>query len=72
MGAIEASLAALSAASALAAKVPFISPVAGLLLQALTMRNVSVGLISQGLYLTAMLTGSKAAQGRVGYSHGQT
>jgi hypothetical protein len=43
MGAIEASLAALSAASALAAKVPFISPVAGLLLQALTMRNVSVG-----------------------------
>ncbi|KAH9990498.1 hypothetical protein BJV77DRAFT_963347 [Russula vinacea] len=39
MGAIEASLAALSAASALAAKVPFISPVAGLLLQALTMRN---------------------------------
>ena len=42
MGAIEASLAALSAASALAAKVPFISPVAGLLLQALTMRNVSV------------------------------
>ena len=41
-------MAALSAASALAAKVPFISPVANLLLQALTMRSVNVGLISQG------------------------
>ncbi|KAF8467506.1 hypothetical protein DFH94DRAFT_297683 [Russula ochroleuca] len=37
--AIEASMAALSVASALAKKVPFISPVASLLLQALTMRS---------------------------------
>jgi hypothetical protein len=42
MSAIETSLAALSVASALATKLPFISPVAGLLLQALTMRGVSV------------------------------
>ena len=47
MGAIEASLAALKEASALAKKIPFIAPVAGLLLQALTMRDASVPLLSQ-------------------------
>jgi hypothetical protein len=47
MNAIEATLAALKDASALAAKIPFIAPVAGLLLQALTMRGVSVSLLLQ-------------------------
>ena len=42
MGAIEVSLAALKDASALAAKIPFIAPVAGVLLQALTMRDASI------------------------------
>ena len=46
MSAIETSLAALKEASALAGKIPFIAPVAGLLLQALTMRDASVPLIS--------------------------
>jgi hypothetical protein len=47
MGAIETSLAALKEASALAGKIPFIAPIAGLLLQALTMRDASVPLLSQ-------------------------
>jgi hypothetical protein len=47
MGAIEVSLAALKDASALTAKIPFISPVAGLLLQALTMRDASILLLPQ-------------------------
>ena len=47
MGAIEASLAALKEASALARRIPFIAPVAGLLLQALTMRDASVPLLLQ-------------------------
>jgi hypothetical protein len=47
MSAIEASLAALKEASALAKKIPFIGPVAGLLLQALTMRDASLPLLSQ-------------------------
>jgi hypothetical protein len=45
MSAIELSLAALKEASSFAGKIPYISPVAGLLLQALTMRDAS-GLIS--------------------------
>jgi hypothetical protein len=47
MSAIEASLAALEEASALAGSIPFIAPVAGLLLQALTMRDASVPLLLQ-------------------------
>jgi hypothetical protein len=47
MSAIETSLAALKEASALAAKIPFIGPVAGLLLQALTIRGVSLSLLSR-------------------------
>ncbi len=46
MSAIEASLAALKEASALAHRIPFIAPVAGLLLQALTMRDASVPLLT--------------------------
>jgi len=47
MSAIETSLAALKEASAIAGKIPFIAPVAGLLLQALTMRDASIPLPSQ-------------------------
>ena len=47
ISAIETSLAALKEASALAGKIPFIAPVAGLLLQALTMRDASIPLLSQ-------------------------
>ncbi|KAH9014358.1 hypothetical protein EDB83DRAFT_273549 [Lactarius deliciosus] len=39
MSAIQTSLAALKEGSALASKLPFIAPIAGLLLQALTMRD---------------------------------
>jgi hypothetical protein len=45
MSAIETSLTVLKEASALAVKIPYISPVAGLLLQAITMRDVSVPLL---------------------------
>ena len=40
IGVIETSLAALQTGSALATHVPFISPIAGLILQALKMRGV--------------------------------
>ena len=46
MGAIKDSLASLKEATALAERIPYISPLAGVLLQALTMRNVSVRLLS--------------------------
>jgi hypothetical protein len=72
MSAIEASLAALKEASALASRTPFIAPVAGLLLQALTMRDASVPLLTVIFYLTSTLTGGEAEQGRVGCCHGQT
>jgi hypothetical protein len=67
-------MAALSVASALAKKVPFISPVASLLLQALTMRSVSVGLTLQRPLSRCyvIVTRSKAVQGRVGCSHDQS
>ena len=42
MSAIQTSLAALKLGSALASKLPYISPIAGLLLQVLTMRDVRV------------------------------
>ena len=72
MGAIEVSLAALKEATALTAKIPFIAPVAGLLLQALTMRDASILLTPHNrLYLTNALTGTEAQQGRMGRCHGQ-
>ena len=46
MSAIQTSLAALQLGSALASKLPYISPIAGLLLQALTMRDVRLTHIS--------------------------
>ena len=46
MSAIQTSLAALQLGSAFASKLPYISPIAGLLLQALTMRDVRLTHIS--------------------------
>ena len=46
MGVIETSLATLQTGSALIANVPFISPVAGLILQALKMRGVRFRFLS--------------------------
>ena len=46
MAFIETSLAALKEGSALVAHVPFIAPVAALILQALQMRGVRVRLVS--------------------------
>ena len=46
MGVVETSLAALQTGSALVANVPFISPIAGLILQALQMRGVRFRLLS--------------------------
>lgn len=45
MGTVETTLAALKEASALAGKIPYIAPVAGLL-QVLTMRDASVRILS--------------------------
>ena len=42
MGALETSLLALKDGTAFAAKLPYIAPIAALLLQALTMRDVRV------------------------------
>ncbi|KAI0297526.1 hypothetical protein B0F90DRAFT_897521 [Multifurca ochricompacta] len=47
MSTIETSLAALKEASSLAANIHYIAPIAGLLLQVLTMRDVSVHLLSR-------------------------
>ena len=46
MGVIETSLAALKEGSALVARVPFIAPVAALILQALQMRGVRLRFVS--------------------------
>ena len=46
MSVVETSLAALQTGSALVATVPFIAPVAGLILQALQMRGVRFPLLS--------------------------
>jgi hypothetical protein len=74
MGAIETSLAALQTGSALATHVPFISPIAGLILQALKMRGVRLRLFF--LHVSGILTafdklGSKAVQRRMGCCDGE-
>ena len=72
MGVIETSLAALQAGSALATNVPFISPVASLILQALKMRGVRERLVFQYVSCVNILCdiGSEAVQGRMGRSDG--
>ena len=49
MGAIQTSLAVLQEGSSLAANLPFIAPIAGLILQALTMRDARVTRISSDI-----------------------
>ncbi len=51
MNTITASLAALKEGSALAARIPYMAPIAGLILQALTMHDVSISLFSWTLFL---------------------
>jgi hypothetical protein len=71
---IEVSLSALKEASALTAKIPYISFVAGLLLQALTMRDASIRPLSVVViaFLNSTSTGGKAIQGRVETGDGES
>jgi hypothetical protein len=62
MNAIQTSLAVLMTGSSLASKVPFIAPIAGLLLQALTMRDARVPYVSSDSVLTSASPGSEAIQ----------
>jgi len=61
MSTLETSLLALKDGTALAAKLPYIAPIVGLLLQALTMRDVRVPHISSVVYgLMSVYAGSEA------------
>ena len=62
MGAIQTSLAVLMAGSSLASKLPFIAPIAGLLLQALTMRDVCLTYVSSANSLLIASPGSETIQ----------
>jgi hypothetical protein len=72
MNAIQMSLAVLVTGSSLASKLPFISPIAGLLLQALTMRDARVPYNSSDNILTSASAGSKPIQRGVQNSDPQT
>ena len=74
MGVVETSFAALQAGSALVTNVPFIAPVAGLILQALQMRGVRFRLVSgfaSGVE-NRVIIGSEAVQRRRGCCDGET
>ncbi len=60
MSAIQTSLAVLKDGSSLAAKLPYIAPIAGLLLQALTMRDARIKHISSDNVLMNASPGSEA------------
>ena len=72
MGTLQTSLAVLVAGSSLASKLPFIAPIAGLLLQALTMRDVRVIYITSDHVLMSASLGSEAIQRGVRNSDAQT
>ena len=72
MNAIQTSLAVLMTGSSLASKLPFIAPIAGLLLQALTMRDARVPYISSDNGLTCTYLGSEAMQRGMRDSDAQT
>ena len=72
MNAIQTSLAVLMEGSCLATKLPFIAPIAGLLLQALTMRDARTLKISFDNALMSVFPGSEAIQRGVRNSDGQT
>ncbi len=60
MSAIQTSLAVLKEGSALATKLPYIAPIAGLLLQALAMRDACIKHISSDNVLMNASPGSEA------------
>ncbi len=60
MSAIQTSLAVLKEGSSLATKLPYIAPIAGLLLQALTMRDARVTRLSSDNVLMIASPGSEA------------
>ena len=62
MNAIQTSLATLKDGSALVANVPYISPIAGLLLQILTMRDVSILCASGIVHTDRCITGGETMQ----------
>ena len=72
MNAIQTSLAVLMTGSSLASELPFIAPIAGLLLQALTMRDARIPYISFNNVLTCASLGSKAIQRGMRDSNAQT
>ena len=59
MGALETSLRVLMAGSSLASKLPFIAPIAGLLFQALAMRDVCITYVSSDNVLMSASPGSE-------------
>ena len=72
MSAIQTSLAVLVAGSSLASKLPFIAPIAGLLLQALAMRDARLLFISSDNVLMNASPGSETIQRRVRNSDAKT
>jgi hypothetical protein len=72
MNAIQTSLAVLQAGSSLATKLPFIAPIAALLLQALTMRDARIPYIPSDNLLMIASPGSEAVQRGVQNSGAQT
>ena len=72
MSTIQTSLAVLMAASSLASKLPFIAPIAGLLLQVFTMRDVRVTYVSSDNTLLIASPGSEAIQRGVRNSDAKT
>jgi hypothetical protein len=72
MDAIQTSLAVLQEGSFVASQLPFIAPIAGLLLQAFTMRDVCISHIPSDSILMSASSGSEAIQRRVRNSDAQT
>ena len=72
MNTIQTSLAVLMTGSSLASELPFIAPIAGLLLQALTMRDARIPYSSFNNVLTCASLGSQAIQRGVRDSDAQT
>jgi hypothetical protein len=72
MNTIETSLSIFQEGSSLACKIPFIALIAGLLLQALTMRDARVTHMSSDNVLMIVSPGSEAMQIGMQNSHVQT
>jgi hypothetical protein len=72
MNAIQTSLAVLQEGSSVASNLPFIAPIASLLLQAFTMRDVCVAHIPFDNFLMVASPGSEAIQRGVRNSDAQT